>query len=438
MNNEYDIVIIGGGVSGTALLYVLSMYTNVKRIALVEKYDKLAQVNSKHTNNSQTLHFGDIETNYTVEKAAKVSKAANLVKKYVETIGKKEPLYKKYHKMVLAVGEEEVVQLEKRYTEFKKLFPELKKVGRKELEKIEPKIVEGRDSSQALLALFSPNGYTINYGKLSESFVKHAKKTNKHIDVFLGKKVLQITKKKKGHDVQLKNKTLHAPAVAVTAGAHSLLFAKQLGYGLNYSVLPVSGRFYFAPQVLNGKVYTLQKPKLPFAAIHGDPDVMGPEKTRFGPIAKAMPLLERYNWWTFFDYLKTADFDLKTILSVFRITFDPILFKYMLKETIYELPLVGKYFYVKSVQKIIPTMRARDLMFANGIGGIRPQVVNKDTKWLQMGTAKLTGDNILFNITPSPGASICLKNAEDDAKKLLEFLGKSFAFDEKRFKQDFT
>jgi len=68
-NDIYDVLIVGGGVSGAALFYVLSKYTNIPRIALLEKYNEVAQVNSKASNNSQTLHTGDIETNYSFKKA---------------------------------------------------------------------------------------------------------------------------------------------------------------------------------------------------------------------------------------------------------------------------------------------------------------------------------------------------------------------------------
>jgi malate dehydrogenase (quinone) len=61
-SHHYDVVIIGGGASGTALLYTLAKYTNIPHIALIEKYDRPGQVNSKASNNSQTLHVGDIET----------------------------------------------------------------------------------------------------------------------------------------------------------------------------------------------------------------------------------------------------------------------------------------------------------------------------------------------------------------------------------------
>ena len=33
----YDVVIVGGGVCGSALLYSLSTYTNINKIALIEK-----------------------------------------------------------------------------------------------------------------------------------------------------------------------------------------------------------------------------------------------------------------------------------------------------------------------------------------------------------------------------------------------------------------
>ncbi|MBT4538901.1 FAD-dependent oxidoreductase, partial [Candidatus Woesearchaeota archaeon] len=112
----YDVAIIGSGVTGSALLYVLSKYSSVKSIALIEKYSELASVQSAKNNNSQTLHFGDIETNYTVDKARSVKEAAEMVKVYVEN---HEGLHKKFQKMVLAVGENEIKRLEQRYEDFK-------------------------------------------------------------------------------------------------------------------------------------------------------------------------------------------------------------------------------------------------------------------------------------------------------------------------------
>lgn len=70
----YKVIIIGGGVNGTALLCALSRYTDVKSTTLIEKCPDQGLVNSSPAMNSQTLHFGNIETNYTYEKVKKVKR----------------------------------------------------------------------------------------------------------------------------------------------------------------------------------------------------------------------------------------------------------------------------------------------------------------------------------------------------------------------------
>ena len=79
---EFDVVVVGAGISGAALFYELARYTDIKNIALIEKYDSIATLNSRATSNSQTIHCGDIETNYTIEKARKVKVNADMVAKY--------------------------------------------------------------------------------------------------------------------------------------------------------------------------------------------------------------------------------------------------------------------------------------------------------------------------------------------------------------------
>src|SRR6056297_1257326 len=173
MPKEYDLVIVGGGISGASLLYTVAKFTDVERVALVEKEAEIAAINSHHTNNSQTLHFGDIETNYTLEKAESVKEGAEMVAGYLETNDPDRELHSKRSKMVLAVGDEEVASLEERYHDegFGDLFPKLEAIDREEIAEIEPKIVEGRDPRDDLLALQTPDGYTVDYGELAKSFV---------------------------------------------------------------------------------------------------------------------------------------------------------------------------------------------------------------------------------------------------------------------------
>lgn len=436
---KYDVIIVGGGVSGTALLYTLCRYTDVKNIALVEKYADFGLVNSAATMNSQTLHFGDIETNYTIEKARKVKRSADMVMRYLETEKQKDSstkLFIKVPKMVLAVGRDQVEVLRARFRPFGELFPKLRMIGREEIGAIEPRIVQGRDPNEELLALITEDGYTVDFGRLSHSFVNNAKHENPGVNVMLSTKVRKITRTGDGYKVLTSNGELESTAVVVTAGSHSLKLAKSLGYGMNYSILSMAGSFYTGPKVLNGKVYTMQVAKLPFAAIHGDPEVHDENVTRFGPTAKPIFFLERYNFPTFFEYWQTFGLGIKPILSILKISSDRVIFNYLLKNVVYDIPYFGKRSFLKEIRKIVPEIKLEEIKFARKVGGTRPQTINNTTKKLEMGEAKLVGNNIIFNITPSPGASTCLGNAFEDTAKLMEFLGNKYSFNKDKFEWD--
>ena len=436
---KHDVIIIGGGVSGTALLYTLCKYTNVKNIGLIEKYSDFGLVNSSPRMNSQTLHFGDIETNYTLEKAKKVKRYADMVMNYLEhekAVKGNEGIFIKVRKMVLAVGKDQVKTLRDRYTSFGQLFPKLKMIGREEIDRIEPRILEGRDPGQELLALVTEDGYTVDFRRLCHSFADNAKALNQELSVYMSTKVKKIIREGDNFIIKTDKGEFETGAVIVTAGSHSLIFAKSLGYGKSYSILSMAGSFYTGPKVLNGKVYTMQTPKLPFAAIHGDPEVHNENITRFGPTAKPIFFLERYNYSTFREYWKTFGFSIKPVLSIFKISSDRIIFNYILKNVIYDFPWIGKRSFLKEIRKIVPKIKVEEIKFAKKVGGTRPQVINNATKKLELGEAKILGENIIFNITPSPGASTCLGNAFEDTIKLMGFLSNRFSFDKVQFEKD--
>jgi malate dehydrogenase (quinone) len=436
---RYDVLIVGGGVVGTALLYTLSKYTDIKKIGLIEKYSDFGLVNSASYNNSQTLHFGDIETNYSIDKARSVKRMADMVMKYLEN--EKDPssrkkLFSKYSKMVLAVGTNQVSELRKRYPAFSELFPKLKMIERDEIGKIEPRVLEGRDPGQEILALVTEDGYTVDFKSLCHSFVDNALRTNPSFDIHLDTKLIKISKDEDHYTVLTNRGEFRSSVVIIAAGGHSLMIAKSLGYGKSLSILSMAGSFYTAPKVLNGKVYTIQVPKLPFAAIHGDPEVHSEQITRFGPTAKPIFELERHNMSTFFEYWKTFGLGLNPIISLFKIIFDKILFNYIFINFVYDLPFIGKRLFIKEVRKIVPSLKLNELQYARGIGGTRPQIVNNTTRKLEMGEAKLSGEKIIFNITPSPGASTCLGNAYSDTSLIIEFLDNKYKFNKEAFEKD--
>lgn len=433
--HTHDVIIIGGGISGTALLYLLAEYTDISDVMLFEKYVTIASVNSHGRNNSQTLHCGDIETNYTLDKACQVQTSANMVSRYVEKLKNKDAVQYKYSKMVIGVGDKEVAQLRERFEQFSPHYPKMQLLEREDINKIEPSVIEGRKES--IVALGIVDDYTaVNFQALSESFVEQASEVkNKTIEIKLNTKVLEIKKSSDGFSVKTKSGTHDAKFVVVSSGGHSLLFAQRMGYGLEYSCLPMAGSFYYAPDILNGKVYTVQNDKLPFAAIHGDPDVLVPGKTRFGPTALALPLLERYNLKTFTEFLQVfkPDFDvMKTLWGLLKVS---EIRNYLFKNMLFEVPVIRRHLFLKDARKIIPNMKLNDLTFAKKTGGIRPVMIDKKNHCLHLGEAKLSpGNGLIFNMTPSPGATSCLGNAEKDMDIIADFL--KVSVDKERLNKD--
>lgn len=439
---SYDVLIVGGGASGTSLLYALAKYSNIEKLALVEKYGELGAVNSNGRNNSQSLHVGDIEMHYSREKAASVKPGAMMIPEYIKTLseGKGSKIMKVVQKMALAVGEQEVSEMKDRFKEFDGLFPNQRMIGPDEIAEVEPYIMKDRDPNESILGLFDPNGHAVNYQALSESFVEDAKRENVETNIFLNHEVTHISKNTDTgmYHVEVNgDHSFSAKVVVVSADSYSLYFAKQMGYGDEYSLVPVGANFYYTPEVLRGKVYPMQNRKLPFAGVHGDPDVLVPDATRWGPTAKFLPVLESGKWSTTKDYFKSASLGRFTAISaLMKIMFDPTRFMYFLKSAAYDLPYIGKRLFVKNVSKIVPSIKASDLTLGKGIGGMRLQRVDVKNKSLELGEGKIIGDNIIFNMTPSPGASVCLFNAMRDGETVAHMI-EGARFNAQDMKRDF-
>lgn len=428
-NDVYDLLIIGGGISGTALLYQTATFSDIPSIGLLEKYAAPARVNSLASNNSQTLHCGDIETNYSLEKALKVQRAAGMLARYCLRQPDRDHLIFSYPKMVLGVGARECTMLRERFARLSPHYPHLRLLDIKAIARIEPAVATGPDGrlrDEELLALGSTDEYTaVDFEAAARSFVRQAQQVEgKTVEVRYNEEVRRIRIEDGRFLVETGTACYQSRSLVVCAGGHSLKLAQDLGYGLDYSCLPVAGSYYFTPQILNGKVYTVQNDKLPFAAIHGDPDVQVPGKTRFGPTALILPILERYNYRTLPDFLRVFRFDRRVARVLWDLFKVPDIRNYMLKNLLFEIPFIRKWLFLRDVRKIVPSLRYGDLEFARKVGGIRPQLIDKPNLKLLMGEAKIdTGIGAIFNMTPSPGGTSCLENAEQDMRAIVAFLG---------------
>ncbi len=441
---KYEVVIVGAGISGAALAYELARYTDIKSIGIIEKYEDVATLNSSGTSNSQTIHVGDIETNYTLEKAAVTKRTAKMVEKYCLQYHYQNEIIFSHQKMALGVGEKEVEFLLHRFEEFSKLFPYLEVWDKQRLKELEPRVVldaDGNERPENIVGIGAKDQWTtVDFGKMAKSLIENAKQqTGKTVEVFFNSQVKSIEKNEaKGHIVYTQEKEFYADFVVVDAGAHSLFLAHQMGYGHNLGCLPMAGSFYMTNErMLNGKVYMIQNPKLPFAALHGDPDVLADQNTRFGPTALVLPKLERYKSGTYMDFWKTLRLDKNILIALWKLLKEKDIRKYIFRNFLFEVPILNKYLFLKDARKIVPSLQLDEFRYAQGFGGVRPQVLNKDEQKLMLGEASIDpGTGILFNMTPSPGATSCLGNAERDLRTIVKYLGKTF--NEELFNDELT
>lgn len=432
---HYEVLVVGGGISGAALSYTLARYTDIKSIALVEKYAGFSTLNSKRTSNSQTIHCGDIETNYTYEKAQKIKESADMVVNYCIRNGYGGKFIFPTQKIALGVGDKEVEEIRSRFFEFKKLYPYLELFDKSKLKEIEPRVVFDQNANQRpenIIAMGVTDGVytTVDYGAMSVSLIENAKKEGKIFDTFLNSEVTNIEQIGNKFFIETSNKiSVSADYVIVNAGAHSLFLAHKMGEGKDFSAVSIAGSFYMSKEkLLNGKVYMVQNPKLPFAALHGDPDLAAGHATRFGPTALVLPKLERYKGLKSVpEFFNALALDKNTLAVAKDLFSDKEIRNYILRNLLFEVPVYNKKLFVKDARKIVPSLRIDDIYYAKGFGGVRPQAIDKKNKKLLLGEASIRTDyGIVFNMTPSPGATSCLGNAKNDSIRACEFLGKNF------------
>jgi malate dehydrogenase (quinone) len=437
---SHELVIVGGGIDGAALLYVVSRYTDIKDVLLLEKYSDIATLNSNSRTNAQTLHVGDIETNYTVEKAREVKRAADYVLSYTRKelkASERARIIQACQKMVLGVGSDEIESLERIYASgIRSVFPSMRKLGRSEIARLEPNVVRGRNPRERIMALSSGNGYMVDFGRLARTFVDKARKVHgKRIEVRFNDPVLDAKRGNEFYTLETKHGRLYSDFVAFEAGTYSLYFAKKFGYDRNISILAVGGGYYFSKRVLNGKVYRVQKGGIPFAAVHADPDITNDKVTRYGPTATIELELEKDHPETAIDYIETFDLDMPTAETLENILLNRDISRIIRTNMLYSIPVIGKRRFLENeARKIVPRLRYEDLWMGRHVGGIRPQIIDENRRKLVLGEAKLQREGLVFNITPSPGATSCIASALEDTLAIVKYLGKEFYAD--RFEED--
>lgn len=439
IKKHVNVAIIGGGIVGGAIAKVLAEYTDIPKIALFEMGDTIGNLNSKVTNNSGTLHDSSTE-HYDHAKSEIVCPAVGITETYfTKHVGFDPNLYRKGPKLLLGVGDEECSAVENRYNTFLDLHPDMQLIDSAEIARREPNVMKGRNLKESVIAI-SNDGYTVDFGLLAQYFVKDAMATGKLVR-YMNTRIMERQIARAGDVYTLtdsKGCLYTADVVIFATGAYGLIAAKTLDIGNHLGILPIGGNFYDSvTPLLNGKVYTVQNPKRPFAAVHGDAEMHNSSVTRFGPTAIVLPTLLDGDWSTVMDFLRVSVPTWDGVATLAGILADSEMLGYMAQNMSFQLPLVGKDLFTQLARKIIPSLQSSQLVFHKG-RGVRHQLVDTIKRKLELGDTQVEGPNFLANIAPSPGASIALANALRDAKKTVGFFDGAFTFNTDKWECDYA
>jgi malate dehydrogenase (quinone) len=80
-------------------------------------------------------------------------------------------------------------------------------------------------------------------------------------------------------------------------------------------------------------------------------------------------LLEKRNYSSIFDYLRTAGISINAFISFFNILSEKVIWQYILKNYLYDIPLIGKRLFLKEARKVVPSLQLSDLRLAKEYGG---------------------------------------------------------------------
>lgn len=441
----HDIVIVGGGIMGSALAYTHIAFTSAENVLLIEKNSDLAMVNSHPLSNAESLHRGPTEPNMTLPFALVMKRDTGFMIAFLKKYG--HGAFRKLVKGVIGIGVKQIKILEKRFREFKPHYPELIFLRGSEVAQWEPKLMKGRENPNEVVAILEPEAYSVDYQKAAKAFVKKTKEeaavSGKVCEVKFNTKVKDIKDCREYFELETNSGVVKTKIVIFAAGPYSLIFAHKLGFGKSYSLVPIAGDFYTADHLVDSKVYTVQSKAIPVAEAHADPAVYDPMETRLGPTAKIVPLLERHHWATFFGFIRTGTLSFAGLRVLLWELWKKDFRRFEFINVLYQLPILGKWFFLKfAARHLFPTLKYRDIHLAKGAGGIRPQllrikeeVVNGEIKKVgfEMGIGEFFGKRSAFIVTPSPGASKALGTAVEIARWSMKELGNGYAFNEDKF-----
>ncbi len=388
-----DVLIVGGGLVGLSTAMHLQQMRPRATVALIEKDGVVASQQSGH--NSGVLHAGiyyepgSLKARFCVEGNRALAEFCDRFEIPVIRCGK----------VIVANSEQEIARLEKltaRGTE--NGVPDLRILSGEELAEIEPHVKGSK-------ALYAPHSAIVDYKKVAEMYA--AVFQNSGGIMRLNTKLISVTSTEGRHHVVSDTGEIDTKLIINCAGLHSDIIARKMGTDPGLRIIPFRGEYFQLIEsrrhLVNGLIYPVPDPSLPFLDVHLTPTVDGAVDA--GPNAvlatKREGYLRRDFSWS--EFGATISYPGFWFLAARNLGAGISEINRSLRKSVF----------TRSLQRLMPEIQTEDLV--PGHAGVRAQAVDS--------RGNLVDD---FRIEETPGA-IHVLNAPSPAATSSLMIGKHVA-----------
>ncbi len=394
MTDNFDIVIIGGGILGTSISYFLSFLNKSKKIAIIEQESTVAF----HTSGRNTgkVHAPYL---YNPEKKKLFAKAAfhgyEMWKEYSKL--KKLP-FRKDGVIEVALNKKDVKTLEK-YLKWGKQNgledKDIKLLDKEEIKKIEPEI-------KCESALYVYKDGSADYSVFTNSIMKDSK--NNGTEFLLDSKVTEIKKENGQWEITLNQKKKIVTKFLINAaGGEAINIAHNMNVAKNFTDVHFRGEYWIVPKeyhnLTKASVYSVPEfPDYPFLDPHWIIRVDG--SCEIGP--NAVPVFSPYGY----DNAENIKEFIPKIIEMLGSGARKAIFDKQFQElAINEIQSsMSKSVMINRVKRFLPKIDS-DKITEKGTAGIRSSVIDENGKFVP--DVILIDDEKSFHILNynSPGAT---------------------------------
>ena len=380
---NYDYVIIGAGIIGISLGIELLTQKPTKKILIIDKETRPGVHASGR--NSGVLHAGFYYSPDSLK--AKFCKQGNLeLKKFCNTNNLE---IKETGKVVVCQDKNDVTKLMNLFERGIANGVEIELLESKELTRIEP-------AAQTVdKFIWSP---TTAVGNPKEIIKKLAEKFTKMGGLFRFNSRVKLINKSNEVLIEGDGYILSATSIINSAGAYASELAKQVGVGHEYVCLPFLGAYRKSEFVAGNPkrlVYPVPNPINPFLGVHTTNTLS--DEIKIGPTAFPVIGKEQYKFLDGFNAKELRDFYLatKTLLKSDSVNILGLAKSEGIK--LFKRPLIKK-------AKRLTNALDLNQKWKNYPAGIRAQIVNLDTKVIEMDYIVRSDKNVVHILNAvSPG-----------------------------------